>query len=210
MKKLFTAMLAVTIILTMAISASAATAFENVAITATTELFDDPATMDQGGNGTTISYMEAYGVGNSSLNDMVIFRGVDFGANGADKMFINFSYGNNDDTATAIEVYLDKAEGTPIATYAIGFTGGWEITLAQEFEATVAILGGVHDIFVKFASEKSGSFSSVRFNEAPAAAVEVVAEENANPETADLSVIFYALSSLSVLGAATTLIKRKK
>jgi hypothetical protein len=200
-------MLVFALTLVFAISASAASAFENVVINESTELYDDPETMNLGGNGTTISYMEAYGVGNSSLNDMVIFKGVDFGANGADKMVIFFSYGNNDDTKTKIEVYVDKAEGTPVATYKIGFTGGWESTLAQEFEAPVSISGGTHDIYVKFANEKSGSFTYVRFNEAPAPAP---AAETENPETSDFGFVYYVLSSISALGFFSSLNKKNK
>lgn len=207
MKKLLTAILTFGLILIFAISASATSAFEKVVITASTELYDDPATLNEGGNGQPIQYMEAYGVGYSSLNDMVIFKGIDFGINGANKMFINFSYGNNDDTTTLIEVYVDKAEGTPVASYKIGYTGGWESTFAQEFEAAAVVPGGTHDIYVKFANSKSGSFTYVRFNEAP---TPEPVEKSENPETSDLNILYYLLSSISALGLYKTIFKKNK
>ena len=103
MKKIAAALLTLALATTLPLGLSAAgeSAFENVMITADTKLYDE------GGTDNPIAYMEAYGVGYSSKGDQVIFEDVDFGENGAEKMYINFSYGN-ESNSTNIEVYIDE------------------------------------------------------------------------------------------------------
>ena len=175
---------------------SAASAFENVEITEKTKLVDDAANNDKGGSGKPIAYMEAYGVGYSSLGDQVVFEGVDFGKNGADKMYISFSYGNNDNTTTTLAVYIDKKTDKPAATYEIGYTGGWEKTKAKEIETKIDVPAGKHDIIVEFTNGKSGSFSYIRFDEAPV-------KPTAAPATADPVTVTVALAVLSLAGIVT-------
>lgn len=105
-------------------------------------------------------------MGYSSLNDIVYFSDVDFGANGAKQMTIFFSYGNDDESTTTLNVYIDDYKNTPVCSFEIGFTGGWESTFAQEFTADCQIPGGIHTVYVQFTNEKSGSFTYIRFTEA--------------------------------------------
>ena len=156
---------------------AAQSAFSNVEITENTKLYDDPDTLNEGGNGNPIQYMEDYGVGYSSLNDQVIFEDLDFGANGANKMYISFSFGAEDPTTLA--VYIDEKSDTPACTYEIGNTGGWEKTFAEEFAADISVHGGIHTIIVEFTNSMSGSFSYIRFDEAPDVETETEAETEA-------------------------------
>ncbi|MBE6723609.1 MAG: LamG domain-containing protein, partial [Ruminococcaceae bacterium] len=98
-------------------AAAGESAFEEIWVTAEQEFYDDPETLELGGHGQPIQYVDGYGVGYSSLNDQVIFRDIDFGANGADKMLINFSNGGEKDTTLAI--YIDEKSGDPDATFSI-------------------------------------------------------------------------------------------
>lgn len=143
----------------MSVAAAGGSAFENVMITADTKIYDE------GGTSNPIAYMEAYGVGYSSKGDQVIFEDIDFGNNGANKMFINFSYGN-ESNSTNIAVFIDKRGDTPAATFNIGYTGGWESKFAKEFTAEISVPAGKHDIIVEFLDE-TGSFNYIRFDETP-------------------------------------------
>lgn len=191
MKKIASALLTLALATTLPLGLSAAgeSAFENVMITADTKLYDE------GGTDNPIAYMEAYGVGYSSKGDQVIFEDVDFGENGADTMYINFSYGN-ESNSTNIEVYIDEVAGEPAAKYNIGYTGGWESTFAKEFETEIAVPGGKHDIIVMFTDE-TGSFNYIRFDEAPAPEE----PETTAPQTADPMLITAAVAAASAVGA---------
>ena len=193
MKKIAMLVLFAVLVSLCTLGVSAASAFENVVITEKTKLVNDAANDSKGGSGKPIAYMEAYGVGYSSLGDQVVFEDVDFGKNGADKMYISFSYGNNDKTTTTLAVYIDKKSDKPAATYEIGYTGGWEKTKAKEFETAIDVPAGKHDIIVEFTNEKSGSFSYIRFNEAPA-------KPAAAPATADPVTVTLAVAAASLAG----------
>lgn len=193
MKKSLRICVAIMTLLVLAVSVCAAnsSAFDKTYVNAdTTVLYDDPATKDLGGWGKEIAYYDKLGVGLTSKNDHVMFKSLDFGKNGANKMIVNFGYGNDDGTKTTLAVYIDSIESDPVCTYEIGFTGGWGDTEDQfkEQVAEVNIPGGVHDVYVQFTNEKSGSFNYIRFEEAPAKAVSTAAK------TADIA-------SVAVLGA---------
>lgn len=189
MKKTLLVFISLMLLLTCSFGVFAAgeSAFANIMITANTKLHDEAGTSNP------IAYMEEYGVGYSSKGDQVIFEGVDFGNNGANKIYINFSYANKDKN-TNIAVYIDKKSDTPAAKFSIGDTGGWESKFAKEFSAAITVPAGKHDIIVEFVDE-TGSFNYIRFDEAPAKAVTA-------PKTADPAVLTVVLAAVSVAGVA--------
>ncbi len=130
-------------------------------VTADQEFYDDPGTLWEGGHGQPIQYVDGYGVGYSSLNDQVIFRRVDFGLIGANRMTISFSNGGGEAT---LAVYVDQKTDSPDAVYTIPNTGGFESVWAEEFESDIRIFGGYHDIIVEFTNSNSGSFYYIRFD----------------------------------------------
>ncbi|MGI6203006.1 MAG: carbohydrate-binding protein [Eubacteriales bacterium] len=168
MKKAAVIILAALIALTTSLAASAKyDAFSKIEVTPDVHLIDDDTTQEQGGSGNPIQYVEGYGVGYSSLNDIVYFPDVDFGENGAKQMTIFFSYGHDDGSATTLDVYIDDYENSePVCSFEIGFTGGWESTFAQEITADCNIPGGVHTVYVQFTNDRSGSFTYITFTEA--------------------------------------------
>lgn len=210
MKK-FTVLLMITLLVcALAINVSAKyDAFSKIEVTTDVTLIDDDTTQDQGGSGQPIQYVEGYGVGYSSTNDIVYFADVDFGTDGAKEMTIFFSYGNDDDTKTTLNVYIDDYKsGTPICSYEIGFTGGWESTKAQELKAACTVPGGIHTVYVQFTNEKSGSFTYISFAKAdpPAetAAPDVVTTA---AQTADIGIIS---GIIALAGASLAIISAKK
>ncbi|MBE6724765.1 MAG: carbohydrate-binding protein, partial [Ruminococcaceae bacterium] len=178
MKRILTLALAFFMLFALTVIVSAAeSAFEEVWVTAEQEFYDDPETLELGGHGQPIQYVDGYGVGYSSLNDQVIYRDIDFGANGADKMLINFSNGGEKDTTLAI--YIDEKSGDPDATFSIPNTGGWEAVWAEDFESAIDVKGGVHDVIIEFTNDNSGSFYYIKFFEKAAGGDAAAADEPA-------------------------------
>ena len=192
MKKSLLVLMSLVLMLSLALSVSAKgeNAFENVMITADTKIYDAP------GTDNPIAYMEAYGVGYSSKGDQVWFEDLDFGANGADKITINFSYGT-EGNSTNIAFFVDSTDGEPAAKLNIGYTGGWESTYAKEFTTDIEVPAGKHTIIVEFLDE-TGSFNYIRCNEAPAKAAE---EPAASTNTADPMILTVVLAASSLAGA---------
>ncbi len=175
----------------MSVFAAGESAFGKVYVTADTKLHDE------GGTNNPIAYMEAYGVGYSSKGDQVIFEDVDFGANGANKMYINFSYANKE-VNTNIAVYIDNKSDTPACTYNIGYTGGWESKFAKEFSTDIEVPAGKHDIIVEFTDE-TGSFTYIRFDETPAKPTPTTAAVTAD---ATAITVVAAAASLAIAAVA--------
>ena len=164
------------------------------------EFVDDDTTQDQGGNNTFISIVDGYGCGNSSLNDTVIWT-ADFGANGADAIGLLFGYGKDDGSVTTLDVAVDSKENV-VGTFAIPFTGGWDIANAEWIFVPAEIPAGEHEVYITFTSGNSGSFSQVAFIEGePAPVVEEVAGA---PETFDAGVIAAVVAILSAAGYAVS------
>ena len=168
MKKLFSLLLCALMITSLAILANAAADGSGYikCMIEDAELIDDDTTQDLGGSGKPIQLVDGYGCGYSSKNDIVAFNDIDFGDFGASSIQILFSYGNDDDSKTTLDVKLDDPDSAAIAQFEIGFTGGWTSEQAQWFEADCAIPAGVHTVYIQFTNEKSGSFTQVAFREA--------------------------------------------
>lgn len=206
MKKITVALLTLVLLCTLVVPAFAAVtknAFENVVMNGNEDEFGY-ITNDSGRlrNGKNISYMEAYGCGNGAMGDAVQFKNVDFGKNGAKEMVLSFSYGG--ESTTTVAVKLDDLNSAPVATYAITNTGGWDKTKAKEFTTDIKVPGGVHDVFVQFTNEESGSFSYIRFVEADAP----VAGATKAPATADVAAIASIAAVLTSAAGFVALRKR--
>jgi len=222
--KKFTVLLMINLLVcALAINISAKyDAFSKIEITPEVTLIDDDTTQDQGGSGQPIQYVEGYGVGYSSTNDIVYFADVDFGTDGAKEMTIFFSYGNDDDSKTTLNVYIDDYKsGSPICSYEIGFTGGWESTFAQELKAPCTVPGGTYTVYVQFTNEKSGSFTYISFTKAdpPAETAAPEAEAAAPAETSAPVVVITAAQTadigiisgiIALTGASLAIISAKK
>lgn len=215
-RKILSAVLSAAMLLTtFAVCISAANdSIKNEAFTQTwvdaehTVLWDDPTTKDKGGWGKEIAYYEGnLAIGLSSLNDYVLFPNMDFGANGAKEMAIHFGYGNDDGTVSTLAVYMDDLDSDPICTYDIKYTGGWGDTPEEmeEYVADVEVPGGVHDIYVVFTSEKSGSFNYISFTEA---APKKVAKVDNAAQTSD-GVVTLAIFAAVASAGALALTKRR-
>ena len=207
MKKISLVLLTLVLLCTLVAPTFAAkTAFENVVLSPDTNEFGYiPNTDGLIRKDNVIKYVEGYGCGFGTKGDSVQFKNLDFGANGADKMTISFSYG--DPNTSTLAVYLDSLNSAPIATFAITSTGGWDIPFAKEFTTAVKVPGGVHDIYVQFTNEESGSFSYIRFNEAKAPVT--AAGTAAAAPTADMGLIV-SLAAVATSAAGFVALGKKR
>lgn len=215
MKKAAIFIMAALIALTAMLTASANyDAFSKIEVTPDVMLIDDDTTQQQGGSGNPIQYVEGYGVGYSSLNDIVYFPDVDFGANGAKQMTIFFSYGRDDDTTTTLDVYIDDYQNSkPVCSFEIGFTGGWESIYAQEFTADCSIPSGTHTVYVQFTNEMSGSFTYITFTEADPVIVEepvVTVEDTPAPAAPRTFDPVFTVCAMTVASSAVLVALSKK
>lgn len=148
-----------------AVSAENIDAFSTITLDGQTEKYINADTDTSGGGGNPIAYVEGFGCGYSSIDDIVWFENVDFGNTGAESMNILFSYGKDVGETTDIAVYMDDYTDDAFlcGTLQVGFTGGWTINEAQNFTFPCKIDRGVHNIYIKFTTANSGSFSQLSF-----------------------------------------------
>ena len=116
-------------------------------------------------HGTEVKYTEGYGVGYSGLGDMVLFKGLDFGTNGASEITIHYAYNAGWAGEGHVGILVDNPNGEIAAEFFMPDTGGWDMGYAEEFTESITVPAGVHDIYVKWLDNNSGSFDYVRFTE---------------------------------------------
>ncbi len=216
MKKLviLCAVLLVISALTSTVFAANQSAFSKINVTKDVEVIDD--TKDQGGNNKPIAFVEGYGIGYSQIDDIVVFRNIDFGKNGANKFIISFQYGATSGEST-LAIYIDDYKtAKPICELKCTPTGGWKLENAKEFSAACSVAGGVHTVYVKFTNKASGSFGYIRFEEAPATTAATTkaaatsaakAPAAAAAKTPDMAVVIAAVAVTAA--SAAIVIKRK-
>ena len=206
MKKIAVALLTLVLLCTLVAPTFAAVtknAFENVVLNANPDEFGYIAnTEGRDRHGNTIQFVEGNGCGWSAEGDMVQFKNIDFGKNGAKEMTISFSY--DGEATSTLAAYLDNPKGQPFATFATTSTGGWDIAHAKEFTTAVKVPGGVHDVYVKFTNAESGSFSYIRFAESATP----IAGTGAAPATADMGVIA-SLAAIMTSAAGFVALKKR-
>ena len=209
MKKFAVALLALVLLCTLVAPTFAANknAFENVVMNDNADEFAY-ITNDSGRtrSGKNIQYMEAYGCGYGAEGDMVQFKNIDFGKTGAKEMTLSVSYGG--EGTTTLSAYLDDPKSTPIANFSVTNTGGWDKKAAKEFTSAVSVAGGVHDVYVKFTNDQSGSFSYLRFAEADAPVATTGTTGTTAPATADMGVIA-SIAAIMTSAAGFVALKRK-
>lgn len=166
--------------------------------------------------GQKIHWMKYYGCGYGTIGDMVEFVGLDFGENGATKVYLPVSYGG--DATTTFDLFIDDPSNKPACSFSTTSTGGFTNIAAKELVADVKVPAGKHDIYVKFTNEESGSFEYIRFDQAtePVVAVEgtvgtkkPAADTKKSPEAADMGMIA-GIAAIVTSCAGFVALKKKK
>lgn len=129
-------------------------------------LIDNEKTNDQAAK-NALCFAQDYGTGRTSQGDAVLFKDVEF-TETVKKIGLRCGYnlgGDKAGTATEFWIYLDKAEGTPIAKITVSDKETASSKIIDQIikYADVNISAGKHDVYVVGGNEYSGSFSEVFF-----------------------------------------------
>lgn len=211
MKKLMAIAMALLIICTLTVNVLGATdAFKTIVVDKNITYIDDATTQDKGGSGNPIQYVEGYGCGYSSLNDIVVFKDLDFGKNGAKACSMKFGYAGSSETT--LSVFIDDYKGTPAAKLAIKNTGGWDIkSVTKNTDFDIKVPGGVHTIYFQFTNDQSGSISELVFIEGdPVVETTTAAPAATKPAAPQTFDILSVISVAAVTSAASLAVISKK
>jgi hypothetical protein len=93
--------------------------------------------------------------------DWVRYDQVDFGSTALTQLAARVASGAGTGTSGLVEVRLDSADATPIGSFAIGSTGGWQTwkTVPTSIKPTT----GVHTVFLKFTSGQAQEFLNLHW-----------------------------------------------
>jgi hypothetical protein len=119
----------------------------------------------QGQSGVTVETTTDSGGGQNiaSVNngDWTLYRGVNFGSAAATQFVARVASGAASGVSGLVEVRLDSATSTPIGSFAVASTGGW-----QSWRTVPANIGGVtgtHDVYLTFTSGQPAAFVNVNW-----------------------------------------------
>jgi len=110
------------------------------------------ATTDTGG-GQNIA-----GVANG---DWALYKGVDFGSTLATQFVARVASGASGGASGLVEVRLDSLGATPIGTFAIANTGGWQNW--QTIPANISGVTGVHNVYITFTSGQPSDYVALNW-----------------------------------------------
>ncbi|GAB3651372.1 carbohydrate-binding protein [Glycomyces tarimensis] len=98
-------------------------------------------------------------VGPVGDGEWVRFDDVDFGSSPPLDFVARVASGAADGVSGLIEVRIDSASATPIGSFALANTGGWEAW--RDVPGNVSSVTGVHDVYLTFTSGQPNPFASV-------------------------------------------------
>ncbi|MEU1042774.1 glycoside hydrolase family 16 protein [Streptomyces sp. NPDC005551] len=110
------------------------------------------STTDSGG-GQNIS-----AIGNG---DWALFKGVDFGSTAARQFYGRVASGAAGGVSGLVEVRLDSRTSTPVGSFAVGSTGGWQSW--RTVPANITGVTGTHDVYLTFSSGQPADFVNVNW-----------------------------------------------
>ena len=110
------------------------------------------ATTDTGG-GQNIA-----GVANG---DWALYKGVDFGSTPATQFVARVASGASGGASGLVEVRLDSLGATPIGTFAIANTGGWQNW--RTIPANISGVTGVHNVYITFTSGQPSDYVNLNW-----------------------------------------------
>jgi len=109
-------------------------------------------TSDTGG-GQDIGYL--------ANGDWALYKGVNFGSTAATQFYARVASGAAGGVSGLVQVRLDSATSTPIGSFSIANTGGWQTW--QTVPANISSVTGTHDVYLTFSSGQSADFVNVNW-----------------------------------------------
>lgn len=109
-------------------------------------------TTDTGG-GQNIGYL--------ANGDWALYKGVNFGSTAATQFSARVASGAASGISGLVEVRLDSATSTPVGSFAVANTGGWQTW--KTVPANISSVTGTHDVYLTFTSGQSADFVNVNW-----------------------------------------------
>ncbi|MER6631524.1 glycoside hydrolase family 16 protein [Streptomyces sp. NPDC000987] len=110
------------------------------------------ATTDTGG-GQDIGYLAS--------GDWALYKGVNFGSTAATQFFARVASGAASGVSGLVEVRLDSRTSTPVGSFALANTGGWQTW--KTVPANISAVTGTHDVYLTFSSGQPSDFVNVNW-----------------------------------------------
>jgi hypothetical protein len=100
-------------------------------------------------------------VGYIANGDWLQFNNVNFGTGGVKDFVARVASGAGSGVSGLVEVRIDSRTSTPIGSFAVGSTGGWQTW--QSIPGNVSNVSGTHTVYVTFTSGQSADFLNLNW-----------------------------------------------
>ncbi|MDF3302082.1 glycoside hydrolase family 16 protein [Streptomyces tropicalis] len=100
-------------------------------------------------------------VGSLANGDWALYRGVDFGSTAAHQFYARVASGAAGGVSGLVEVRLDSRSSTPVGSFALAGTGGWQSW--RTVPANMDAVTGTHDVYLTFTSGQPADFVNVNW-----------------------------------------------
>ncbi|GHD38008.1 endo-1,3-beta-glucanase [Streptomyces mirabilis] len=100
-------------------------------------------------------------IGSLANGDWALYKGVNFGSTAATQFIGRVASGAASGVSGLVEVRLDSRTSTPIGSFAVGNTGGWQSW--RTVPANITGVTGTHDVYLTFTSGQPADFVNVNW-----------------------------------------------
>ncbi|WP_329320284.1 MULTISPECIES: glycoside hydrolase family 16 protein [unclassified Streptomyces] len=100
-------------------------------------------------------------IGSVANGDWALYKGVNFGSSAAGQFYARVASGAASGVSGLVEVRLDSRTSTPVGSFAVGNTGGWQSW--RTVPANITGVTGTHDVYLTFTSGQGADFVNVNW-----------------------------------------------
>ena len=100
-------------------------------------------------------------IGSLANGDWALYKGVDFGSTAATQFNARVASGAGSGVSGLVEVRLDSRTSTPIGSFSLANTGGWQSW--RTVPANISSVTGTHDVYLTFTSGQPADFVNVNW-----------------------------------------------
>jgi hypothetical protein len=100
-------------------------------------------------------------IGYIADGDWALYKGVNFGSTAATQFYARVAGGAAGGVSGLVQVRLDSATSTPIGSFSVANTGGWQTW--QTIPANISSVTGTHDVYLTFSSGQPADFVNVNW-----------------------------------------------
>ncbi|MGW0872209.1 glycoside hydrolase family 16 protein [Streptomyces sp. NPDC002740] len=100
-------------------------------------------------------------IGSLANGDYAVYKGVTFGSSAATQFSARVASGAAGGVSGLVEVRLDSRTATPVGSFALANTGGWQSW--RTVPANISSVTGTHDVYLTFTSGQPADFVNVNW-----------------------------------------------